>query len=133
MRLLPKSKPKLMEEAFLPRIEGITKTMFDMLGEMLQNSQMMQKVDIKNVSDFYKIAAGMSALTKAVVEIERWQMEKTRRIEDISGTMKAELTDLLAQRPDLYAEMLPLIEQAEANMVKEYTAQEDTMPPIDVN
>ena len=135
MRLMPKNKPEnvhKMKEAFFPKIEGITKQMFDMLGEMLQRSNFGEKVEIKNVADFYKVASGMAALTKAAVEIERWEFEKTRRIEDVAELLKRNMASLLAQDPELFERFLPLIEQAAEDLNKEYTAQEDVMPPIDI-
>lgn len=133
MRLMPENKPKGMKESFFIKIQDLTTTMFNMLGEMLQRSQAGQKIDIQNVSDFYKVANGMAALTKSAVEIERWEMEKTRRIEDVARIFKKNFMDLLVQQPELYEELLPLIDQAAEMLTKEYTAQEDSMPPIDVN
>ena len=135
LRLMPRNQPenvRKMKEAFFPKIEGITKQMFDMLGEMLQRSNFGEKVEIKNVADFYKVASGMAALTKSAVEIERWEFEKTRRIEDVAELLKRNMGSLLAQDPELYERFLPLIDQAAEDLAKEYTAQEDTMPPIDI-
>jgi hypothetical protein len=133
MRLMPKNRPTGMQESFFVKIQDLTTTMFNMLGDMLTRSQVGQEINIQSVSDFYKVANGMAALTKSAVEIERWEMEKTRRIEDVAAIMKKNMMDLLVQRPDLYQEMLPLIDQAADMLTEEYVAKEDAMPPIDIN
>lgn len=133
LRLQPNSKPKTIGESVAPQMQGIIKKIFDSMGEILSKHQMGRKVEIQNVSDFYKIASGMNALVKSQIEIERWEFEKTRRIEDVAEMFKTDLQRLLSARPELYSEMLPLMDEAAENISKEITAQEDEMPVVDID
>ena len=132
MRLLPKNKPKTIRDAMIPQMQGIIKKIMDSLGDIVARGNVGENVQVESVSDFYKLAQGYNALAKSQIEIERWEFEKTRRIEDIAEMIGNELKRELSARPDLYAELRPLIDQAAENVKEQITPREDEQPVIDV-
>ena len=103
-----------------------------MFDDVLIKNQNGMDIEIKNSTDVYKIAQSMSALTRAGIEIERWEFEKQRRIEDVAGQLLLELKMALGDEPEVYQKLLPLMDRAVAAVKDQYTAKEENLPAIDI-
>ncbi len=69
-------------------------------------------IEITNSADAYKIAASMSNLSKALVEMSRENRERSALLDEACDILKGEIKQLLGKNPDLTAQCLAVIHEA---------------------
>ena len=132
IRLQPENTPSSIRVSVYDKVNSALFKFYNMFDDVLLKHSSGLDVEIKNPTDVYKIAQSMSALTRAGIEIERWEFEKQRRIEDVSGQLLLELKMALGDEPEVYQKLLPLMDRAVAAVKDQYTAKEDSLPAIDI-
>ena len=132
IRLQPENTPSSIRDSVYDKVNSSLFKFYNMFDDVLIKNQNGMDIEIKNSTDVYKIAQSMSALTRAGIEIERWEFEKQRRIEDVAGQLLLELKMALGDEPEVYQKLLPLMDRAVAAVKDEYTAKEENLPAIDI-
>lgn len=133
LRLQPENAPIQFKDSVYGQLKSSLFAFYNLMGDITMKHQMGLDIDIKNATDLYKVTQSFSALAKAGVEIERWEFEKQRRIEDVSKILLAEFKSFLHDEPELYARLIPIMDRAVEVVKDEYVAKEDTLPAIDIN
>ena len=132
IRLQPENTPSSIRDSVYDKVNSSLFKFYNMFDDVLIKNQNGMDIEIKNSTDVYKIAQSMSALTRAGIEIERWEFEKQRRIEDVAGQLLLELKMALGDEPEVYQKLLPLMDRAVAAVKDQYTAKEENLPAIDI-
>ena len=67
------------------------------------------QIAVVDTNDLYKIYNSLSGLTRALVEIQRWQAERHGFLDEAAEQIAAQFRSLLAERPELLEEILELL------------------------
>ena len=84
------------------------------------------QIAVVDTNDLYKISNSLSGLTRALVEIQRWQAERHGFLEEAAEQIAAQFRSLLAERPELLEEILELLEESKERAVPQLPDHELT-------
>ena len=90
--------------------DSIKKTQ-ELIISILGNAK-PEAIQIKDTNDIYKLSNALSGLARARVETEKVLLEMNGLVVLAGQRIQEEIKQGLAQHPDLYAQMLPIIEAA---------------------
>ena len=133
LRLQPDKLPPTYRESVYDKLKSSLFNFYNMFGEVSMKADLGQQIEIKSATDAYKIAQALSSLAKAGVELERWEFEKQRRIEDVADLLLDDFRAILADQPEVYAQLIPIMDMTIEHVKSQYVAKEQDMPAIDIN
>jgi len=84
------------------------------------------QIAVVDTNDLYKISNSLSGLTRALVEIQRWQAERHGFLDEAAEQIAAQFRSLLAERPELLEEILELLEESKERAVPQLPDHELT-------
>jgi len=67
---------------------------------------------IDNPNDLQRIASALSQISRAAIDMEKWECEKTRQLEDAGEAIKIEIRRMLQERPQLATQLCEIADSA---------------------
>lgn len=120
MRVQPKVEPKSVSSR--PSVyERAANSIFQFCGvieEILMNSSVdIATIRPQSINDIFRMSQSLAAMAKTGIDLERWEYEKQRRIEDTANEILSEVRVQLANDPETYQKFYDIV-QSSTEVVK---------------
>ena len=100
-----------LESQELKSLNEAIKTCQDIIVDLMRKVD-PNKIKIENTNDIYKLGNALSGLARARVETEKVSLEMNGLFALAADAIKTEIQGKLADHPEIYAQLAPLIDQA---------------------